>query len=132
MRYAKSFLYTETDDNDLTYFLLSQLRIICRAIDALRDYLTRKVREVRETTTLLKESADLNHRHLALLSHALRHPGQRYTIESHRTSHQVTYQTARTDLLDLAEKQLLEKRKRGRTFVFVPVGDLRERLQDLR
>ena len=127
-RYGKSFLYTETDDNDLTYFLLAQLRAICLAIDALQRYLDRKVQEVQETAGLLTPSVELNHRQLALLSHALRHPEQGYTIEAHRSSHQVTYQTARTDLLDLAEKKLLEKQKRSRAFVFVPVADLSERL----
>ena len=34
-------------------------------------------------------------------------------------------------LLDLAEKQLLEKKKRGRTFVFIPVRDLSDRLREL-
>lgn len=135
VRYAKSFLYTETDDNDLTYFLLSQLRIICRAIDALQNYLTRKVREVRETTTLLKQSVDLNHRQLALLSHALRHPDQRYTIESHQTSHKIAYQTARADLKDLVERQLLNAqgggRGRGKAIIFTPAPDLVKRLREL-
>jgi len=134
-RYAKSFLYTETDDNDLTYFLLSQLRIICRAIDELQNYLTRKVREIRETTTMLKHSVELNHRQLAILSHALRHPGQRYTIESHKTSHKVAYQTARADLKDLAERQLLNTqgggRGRGKNYVFTPAPDLAKRLREL-
>ena len=130
-QYGKSFLYTETDDNDLTYFLLAQLRVICRAIDEWQVYLKRKVGELRQTTDLLKHSVELNHRQLALLSHALRHPGQPYTIESHQRSHQVVYQTARTDLLNLAEKQLLLKQKRGRAFVFIPVRDLSDRLQNL-
>ena len=30
-RYARSFLYTETDENDLTYFLLAQLQVIYTA-----------------------------------------------------------------------------------------------------
>ena len=130
-QYGKSFLYTETDDNDLTYFLLAQLRVICRAIDEWQVYLKRKLGELRQTTDLLKHSVELNHRQLALLSHALRHPGQPYTIKSHQRSHKVVYQTARTDLLDLAEKQLLLKQKRGRAFVFIPVRDLSDRLQNL-
>lgn len=130
-RYARSFLYTETDDNDLTYFLLFQLDVIERALDALRDYLEKKTQEMKETRALLRPSADLNHRQVALLGHALRHPGQRYTFASHQRSHDVVYQTARTDLLELSEKDLLREGRSGRTYVFTPAPNLAERLQQL-
>ncbi len=130
-RYGRSFLYSETDDNDLTYFILAQLRVMHRAIDELQQYLARKVRETQKTAALLRQSVVLNHRQLALLSHALRHPGYSYTFQSHKTSHNVTYQTARTDLLDLAERGLLAKHKRGKTFVFTAPRDLGERLRKL-
>jgi Fic family protein len=128
-RYGRSFLYSETDENDLTYFILSQLDVIRRAFGELRQYLDRKTQEVRETESLLRSSAILNHRQLALLGHAMRHPGMRYTIESHQRSHDVTYQTARTDLLDLAAKTLLTQGKAGRRFVFSAPADLAERLR---
>ena len=130
-RYRKSFLYTETDDNDLTYFLLAQLRAICRALDDFHGYVEQSAGALRQTTELVEQSDEFNHRQLALLSHALRHPTQRYTIESHRRSHQVTYQTARTDLLGLAKKQLFDKHKQSRAFVFVPAPNLAERLETL-
>jgi Fic family protein len=130
-KYARSFLYTETDENDLTYFIFYQLTVIRRAIKNLQEYLRRKTQEIRRTERMLRASVEINHRQLALLGHALRHPGFRYTIESHKTSHRVTYQTARTDLIDLAEKGLMIKAKSGRTFVFAPVWDLQERLQEL-
>jgi Fic family protein len=130
-RYGRSFLYTETDDNDLTYFLAAQLQVIRRAIQELHKYLAKKVEEIRKTEQLLRISVDLNHRQLALLSHALRHPGTRYTIESHKMSHGVTYQTARTDLLDLESQGLLLKGRSGKAFTFMPVVDLYERLQQL-
>jgi Fic family protein len=126
-RYSRAFLYTETDDRDTTYFILSQLKIICRSIDELHAYLARKVREVRETERLLRQ-ADLNHRQLALLSHALRHPDAEYTFRSHQTSHGVVYQSARTDLLDLEARGLLSRRTVGQRFVFRPVPDLAEKL----
>ena len=126
--YGRAFLYTETDENDLTYFILYQLRVVLRAIAHLHEFLARKTDEIRRTEELLTTSILLNHRQIAVLGHALRHPGQRYTIESHKTSHRVTYQTARSDLLDLESKGLLSKARSGRAFVFQPVVDLYERL----
>ncbi len=128
-KYARSFLYTETDDNDLTYFLLAQLSVIKRAIKALYKYLTRKTIEVKEILAVLQSSDQFNHRQLALLGHAIRHPGQRYTIKSHRASHRVAYQTARTDLLELAERGLLVQSRQRTAYTFVPANDLQDRLR---
>ncbi len=133
-QYSRAYLHTETDANDTTYFIIHQLGIIERAISALYEYLERKAAEQRSAENLLRRStvlsAELNHRQVALLSHALRHPGHDYTVESHRRSHRVTVQTARMDLLRLAERGLLEQHKRGRAFIFSAPHDLRERIVD--
>jgi len=131
-QYAWAFLLTETDENDLTYFLEYQLEIVSRSIKVLQEYLRRKMTEVRQVESLLRESVDLNHRQLALLSHALKHPGFRYSIESHRQSHNVVYQTARTDLLNLVERGLLTQVKRGKRFQFSAPANLAVRLQKVK
>jgi Fic family protein len=128
-KYARAYLYTESDDNDVTYFLLYNLRVILRSIKGLHEYLQEKMREFRETSELLRQSDQYNHRQIALLSHALRHPNEVYTIPSHRESHRVVNQTARTDLLKLAERGLLSVRRKGRAFYFTPPADLAELLQ---
>jgi len=130
-KYSRSFLYTETDENDLTYFIVYHLKVIRRAIEELRAYLARKLAEVRETEILMRSRVTVNHRQLALLSHALRHPGFRYTIDSHQRSHNVSYQTARTDLLDLATRGLLDQTRAGKAFVFSAADELPERLKAL-
>lgn len=127
-RYSRSFLHTETDENDLTYFVLYQLGVMNRAIEELQEYLRRKMREIREVQALLRRSAELNHRQLALLSHGLRHPGRQYTIQSHRTSHNVATATARSDLLDLTKRGLLLQKRVGKQFVFTAPEDLGRRL----
>lgn len=129
--YGRAFLYTETDENDLTYFILYQLRVVVRAIAQLHQFLAKKTDEIRRTEQLVRTSIPLNHRQIAVLGHALRHPGQRYTIESHKTSHRVAYQTARSDLLDLESKGLFSKSQSARAFVFYPVPDLYDRLTEL-
>jgi Fic family protein len=48
-QYARSYLFTEQDGGDLTYFFLYHLNVIRRAIDDLDAYLARKVRELRAT-----------------------------------------------------------------------------------
>lgn len=128
-QYAKAFLLTETDDNDLTYFVIYNLEVVGRAIEALRRYLQRKMEEVREAEHLVRQASNLNHRQLALLSHAMRHPVFLYTIESHRTSHRVVYETARTDLQGLEAMGYLTRVKVGRAFGYVPASDLSERIR---
>ena len=83
-QYARSFLYTETDENDLTYFILAQLGVIRRAINALHAYLDKKASEIQRMEQVLRSSVSVNHRQLALLEHALRHAG--CAIPLHHTS----------------------------------------------
>lgn len=129
-RYGRAFLYTETDDNDTTYFLLFQLSVICRAIDDFYEYLARKVAETKDVEQLLRSSSAFNSRQLALLSHALRNPGHDYTFYGHQRSHGVVYQSARTDILDLEAQGLLTRRKVGRTWLFNAPPDLPQRLEE--
>ncbi|MGH8612689.1 MAG: Fic family protein [Gammaproteobacteria bacterium] len=132
-QYARAYLHSEADDNDTTYFILHQLSIIERAIEALYEHLARKTAEQRSAERLLRHApglADqLNHRQVALLTHALKHPGHGYTVESYRRSHRVTLQTARTDLVTLARLKLVEQGKRGRALVFYAPDDLRARIE---
>ena len=134
-QYMRSYLYTETDDNDVTYFILHQLRTIRRAIDDLLEYLRTKARERRDLERLVTRSdalrRNLNHRQIAALNRALKDSDAVFTIASHRNAHNVTYDTARTDLLKLDEQGLLTKSKQGRAFVFFVPDDLHDRLRAL-
>ena len=129
-KYGRAFLYTETDGNDLTYFVLHQLAVLERAINQLRDYLRQKQDRAKRLERELRATSTLNHRQKALIGHALGHPNYEYTMESHRNSHGVVHQTARTDLLDLAKRGYLDKRKVGQTWRFTPVADLESLLRE--
>lgn len=128
-RYDRAFLYTETDDLDVTYFIMHQLQVIMKAINELEGYLTRKMAEVKRTEKLIKDS-DLNHRQIALLSHALRHPDQVYTVKSHQKSNNIALETSRLDLISLEEKGLLIRYRMGKAYGFTPVPDLADRLRE--
>jgi Fic family protein len=131
VRYAKAFLYTETDDNDLTYFILHQAEVIREAVQALHKYIEAKKAELRTADECLRGVQDLNHRQQALLAHALREPATRYLIGAHQRSHGVTHQTARDDLFDLVQRGLLVVHKTGRSYTFRAPHDLSEKLGKL-
>ncbi|MBE2180626.1 MAG: Fic family protein [Chthoniobacterales bacterium] len=128
-KYYRAFLHTETDDNDATYFLVHQADVIRRAILHLHAYIDRKTKELEESQQILRSWSQFNHRQVAVLSHAMRHPGTTYTIEGHQRSHNTAYDTARRDLLELTQNNLLLKTKRGKAMIFSAVPDLADKLK---
>ncbi len=128
VKYGTAFLHAETDDNDLTYFIIHQAETIRRALTELHDYVARKSADTRAFLTALRNRPELNHRQQAVVAHALRHPGQAYEISGHQSRHGISYATARADLLGLAKAELLDQRKAGRAFMFVAPIDLESRL----
>ena len=129
-KYARAFVESETDEGDLTYFLIHQLEVIEKALDRHDVYIKRKIAEVRDVERSLQDADGLNHRQLALLTDAVRNPDGAYTFGSHATSHRVTHETARSDLSDLHERGLLKRRSKGRGYIFEPIPDLAERLKE--
>ncbi len=129
-KYGYAYLHCETDDNDLTYFLIHQLEVIISAIDDLEKYITRKTEQIAALEKKLQGSGDFNHRQLALLGHAIRGNGnQEYTFRSHQTSHAVAYATARADLLDLEKKGLLIRgSQKNRATCYYPADDVETRI----
>ncbi|MEG7524283.1 MAG: Fic family protein [Chromatiales bacterium] len=135
-KYTRAYLFTETDENDVTYFIVHQLEVINRAINDLLAYLELKANEIKTVEHLVRESPGLqkllNYRQMALLNRALKRPEAIFYIESHRGAHNVTYDTARTDLLKLVELGILEKTKIGRAFAFTATKNLNQQLKALK
>jgi Fic family protein len=132
-QYSKAYLETETDASDVTYFIIHQLEVIKQAIEELHEYLSEKQAEIEYAENLTSHNPQLkdklNYRQLSVLKHALKHPGFTYKIAQHQNSHGITYETARKDLLTMADKlKLLLKVKEGRAFVFIAPSDLRKRI----
>jgi Fic family protein len=131
MKYYRSFLYSENDENDVTYFIMFQLRVTQKALADLHARL-RELAEQQQRMKAIRLASGLNARQRAVLDHAIRHPNQVYTFEAHQRSHGVTYQTARTDLLGLATRRLLVETGSRRPREFMPASDLQQRLTSTR
>jgi Fic family protein len=122
-RYAAAFSHTETDDNDLTYFILHQLDVIGAAHRAFLDRVKCKTGEIEPACRRRPGLRDLNPRQQAVMAYAFLHPDASYGIARHQHSHGVTHQTARDDLFDLVDRGWLEVKRERRVYVFrMPAG----------
>ncbi len=131
VKYGYAYLYTEIDENDLTYFIINQLSVIISSIEDLEEYLHKKIEQINLLESKLKSTSKFNYRQLALLSHAIRGSGREgYTFESHKRSHNIAYATARADLLDLNAKGLLVKgEEKSKATIFYPVDDIDAKIE---
>ncbi len=129
-QYDRSFLHAEMDGNDATYFIAYKLKTILKAIDILNEDIQKKQSEKKQTYRLAAKYSALNPRQRMLLASAFEKPGEVYVIETHANVHAITYQTARTDLLNLKGLGLLQMKKEGKKFVFTPVSNLAKKLEE--
>ncbi|WP_198411260.1 Fic family protein [Marinimicrobium alkaliphilum] len=131
-QYGQAFLQVETDENDMTYFVIHQLEVVIQAISALHDYLEQQQEKIQQVRKEIARSPRLqkalNARQLSLLRHAIKNPRHAYRIEDHQRSHGITYDTARRDLIALVTLGLLEKATQGRSYIFPVPKDLQARL----
>lgn len=126
--YRRSFLLTETDEGDLTYFFVFSTSVLRRAIWQLRARLESELSARRPTLTpLLGVEQELNHRQLKVLETCLSDPRSAFSYETHETYWGVSYETARHDLRTLGKKGLLRRREYTRVWQAPP--DLAERLR---
>ena len=58
VQYQLAFLHTETDENDLTYFILYHLDLMQEALRQLHDYIKRKSEQVRRARKRITRSCD--------------------------------------------------------------------------
>jgi Fic family protein len=100
--YEKAFLYTEYDDNDLTYFVLYNLRTMKKAFEELKTYLKRKTEE-NNSVSLLVHIKGVNIRQAQIIKLVQEKPDSFFTVKEVENRFAVGNQTARTDLYGLVE-----------------------------
>ncbi len=130
----RAYVHSETDDSDITYFVYYNLQVMREAVSNLHSYLASKSRDMERLWNVLSTADSklfLNHRQVALLGHLLKNPDQAYAIASHQRSHNVTYQTARTDLIGLTESGFLQASKRGRKLVYRKSSEFESKLESI-
>ena len=131
-KYGKSYLYSEHDDNDLNYFIYYQVDIILRAIDDLRNYLKIKSREFEEVTEILKGSSlsdKLNFIQKDIIKKSIKGPGRVFTANEVAVDYDISANTARKYLNELAKYKILANYKEGKTISYIATENLHELLK---
>ncbi|PCE65927.1 Fic family protein [Sediminicola luteus] len=118
-QYEKSYLYTETDENDLGYFITYHIKTMEKAYEALIRYIDRKRKEVYRAAKYLKIPG-INERMAQILKLLHEDPDRILTNKGVSSRFNVSDFTARTDLKMLVELgflDVIQVNKKKRNFV---------------
>ncbi|WP_212760528.1 Fic family protein [Pseudomonas fluorescens] len=129
--YGLSYLYTEKDQNDLTYFIDFQVEIILKAFEELQTYLESRSNEFQQVVKLLettKYNSLLNFIQKDLVKKGAKEPGRIFTVKEVSSSYDVSENTARTHLNGLCDLKLFMNTKDGRKNLYLSPSDLISRL----
>ena len=118
VEYGLSYLYTETDNNDLTYFINYNLNAIEEALHDTENYIAGKQKEQEEVLKIIKTLKVTNTRQANILRELMKEPDKVFSIKEIMNTYGVVYQTARADMLYLSRKNYIEKLKIGKKFGF--------------
>ena len=109
-QYEKAYLYTENDENDLTYFITYHIKAMEKAFQALKDYIGKKQREVFQAAKFMK-IPNINERQAQILKILYDDSDRILNTKEIQNRFNISSFTARTDLNNLADMGFLEKIK---------------------
>ena len=117
VKYGKSYLYTETDDMDLTYFVDYQCGVILRSIATFKEVYEKSFNDVEEFNTWLWNSGlyrKLNEKQRVIFQISKSDQSNIFTATSVMNGLGCSYNTASSVLNGLAKLGLFNKDKEGR------------------
>lgn len=99
-KYEMAFLYTENDENDLSYFIQYNLETMHKAFEELKIYLQRKISEQNDLL-YFKEISEINERQAQILKILTEKPKSIFTAKELTSLFNVSIKTTRSDLQQL-------------------------------
>ncbi len=105
-RYDMAYLLSETDDDDITYFILYNLRMISEAIDVFDSYLRKKMKEQEDSKKGL-EQYGLSFRQSQIVKDMM-HDGEPISQYELSVKYQTSVPTIRRDLIKLMDVGLVK------------------------
>ncbi|CAH7046175.1 Fido domain-containing protein [Vibrio chagasii] len=132
--YDTAYVYTETDDFDLTYFIYHQVDIVTKAVNSLHEHIESKKSEFYQFMEWIDKSPvskGLKRGQLEILKEAVKQPGKTFTVKQVSLDLDINENTARSYLNKLVEAELLmaSKNKKNKAIIYLAPAGLRERLK---
>jgi len=131
VKYGLAYLYSETDENDLTYFIDYNIEAINNALVDMRNYIKRQQKELIDANKMIGELKGINFRQASILKDFMKTPNKYFTIREIQNSYNIVYQTARSDLLYLVKLKYISMKKSKNKFVFIFTKRNQETINDL-
>ena len=125
-QYAMSYIYSEQDDNDLTYFVDYNFRKIKLALKDFKKYLDKTSNENLKMKKNVQEKYQLNIRQINLLKYFHGDDNARTNINAHMNINDISKKTAIKDLKDLVKNDFLEAKKIGRNVYYYGTRKIRK------
>ncbi|MFC0710428.1 Fic family protein [Azorhizophilus paspali] len=125
IQYGKSYLYTETDDMDLSYFADHQCRIVIRAISEFKKTCNKTLEDMEAFNAFLFKSGlyqKLTDKQKTVFQVAKSGIALEFTAVNVKENLGCSYNTAAATLNGLVELKLFKKEKVGREWVFTMLG----------
>lgn len=119
IQYDKAYLKTESDENDLTYFLVYSIKSLRVAFESLIRYRDKK-KDEREKAGIIAYrlmELGLNKRQADLLGYFYHKNDSVVSLSAYAKKHSVVRQTARRDISELVKLNLLVDGRDGRNVV---------------
>ena len=120
-QYGMSYVYTETDEMDLTYFVDYQCQIITRAIRLFLQNFDDALKAIRDFEQFLFNSGkyrELTANQRMVFNVAKSQPGTQFTAKGVMTNLGCSYNTAAAVLNGLVKNKLFKKRKEGKSWIY--------------
>ncbi len=121
IKYGKSYLYTETDDMDLTYFVEYQCGIILRAIGNFKNAYKKSLNDIENFNNWIWQSGlykKLSEKQKVVFQVAKNGTAKYFTAANVKENLGCSYNTASTALNGLVELGVFGKQKDGREWLF--------------
>jgi Fic family protein len=107
-QYGRAYLYTETDRNDLTYFINYKVRTLHMAFESLLSYIRKKVKEKKQFK-LITHSGYINERQAEIIRMLYDEDDELLSVRELISAFSVADQTIRNDLKALMEKEIVKE-----------------------